>query len=268
MRLPIHRITEETIADAAADHVRYLELRFTPIALSKAENFPLKDVISWVVDASEAASKTHNMMTRLIVSVNRQEGPELAEKVLRTAADYRDRGIVGVDLAGNEANYSGLAFLGVFKEARQAGFHITIHAGEWGGPENVMNAILYLGAERIGHGVRIVEDPDVVALARERRIPFEVCLTSNYQSGVVPSPNVHPMTRMINSGLITTLNTDDPSISQITLTDEYYLFCEDLDQPFSALRQCVLNSAAAAFLPKHEQEALMQTISSEFPQSA
>lgn len=262
----IHRITHETIADAAADNVRYLELRFTPVALSRAENFPIKDVIEWVVDAAESASATENIKTRLIVSVNRQEGPETAEKVIQTAADYLDRGVVGVDLAGNEANYSGLAFLGVFKEARQAGFKITIHAGEWGGAENVMNAILYLGADRIGHGVRVVEDPEVVTLARERAIPFEVCITSNYQSGVVPSLTVHPLTRMLNYELITTINTDDPSVSQITLSDEYRLVCEDLALPFSALRACVLSSVQAAFLKEDEKAELSQSIDAEFPQ--
>jgi len=263
----IHRITQETINDAVADNVRYLELRFTPIALSRAENFPIKDVIEWVVDAAEAASASADIQTRLIISVNRQEGPEVAAKVIETASDYLHRGVVGVDLAGNEASYNGLAFLGVFKEAQKAGFRITIHAGEWGGAENVMNAILYLGAERIGHGVRVVEDPDVVLLARERGIPFEVCITSNYQSGVVPSPNVHPLTRMLNSGLKATINTDDPSVSQITLSDEYRLVCEDLALPFSTLRQCVLSSVQAAFLAEAEKAALYQRLDAEFPHS-
>lgn len=260
----IHRITMETIADAAADNVRYLELRFTPIALSRAENFPIEAVIGWVVEAAQQASAEFGIKTRLIASVNRQEGPEIAAEVLKIATNFMDRGIVGLDLAGNEALVSGLGFMGVFKQAHQAGMKITIHAGEWGGPDNVANAILYLGADRIGHGVRIVEDPAVVALARERNIPFEVCITSNYQSGVVASLAVHPFTRMLKLGLNATLNTDDPSISKITLSDEFRLACENLGLTLEALRERLLASAQAAFLPQSERDELAQELLNKF----
>jgi adenosine deaminase len=264
----IHRITTETIADAAADNVRYLELRFTPIALSRAENFPLDEVIQWVVDAAEAASRQYGIQTRLIVSVNRQEGPEIAQDVIRAAVDFMGRNVVGVDLAGNEASVSGLGFLGVFKEAQQAGLKVTIHAGEWGSAENVMNAILYLSADRIGHGVRVIEDPQVVTLARERGIPFEVCITSNYQSGVVSSLAVHPLARMLALGLNVTLNTDDPSVSQITLTDEYRLACQDLGLSIETLRSRVLAAAQASFLPQPEKDRLAGSLAAAFPQTA
>jgi adenosine deaminase len=259
----IERITRETIEDAAADNVRYLELRFTPLALSRAESFPLADVMDWVIEAAQAASQANGVKTRLIASFNRQESTEVAEQVLDLAIERMHRGIVGIDLAGNEAEYSGMAFLGIFKNARQAGLRVTIHAGEWGGSENVLNAILYLGAERIGHGVRILEDPDVVELARQRGIPFEVCVTSNYQSGVIPSLAAHPLPRMLNQGLNTTINTDDPSISQITLTNEYRLVSEDLGLSTDALKGCVLAAARAAFLPEDEKQQLVQELEQE-----
>ncbi len=259
----IERITRETIADAAADNVRYMELRFTPVALSRAESFPLADVIDWVIDATEAASRTHGIMVRLITSINRHESLENAEEVLDLAIQRMHRGIVGIDLAGNEVEHSGMAFLGIFKKARQAGLKITIHAGEWGGAENVLNAILYLGADRIGHGVRVLEDPQVVELAEQRGIPFEVCVTSNYQSGVIPSLTVHPLPRMLNLGLNVTINTDDPSISRIALTDEYRLIREDLGLSREELYGCITSAAQAAFLPEDEKRQLVQAISSE-----
>jgi adenosine deaminase len=264
----IHRITQETIADAAEDNIRYMELRFTPIALSRAENFPLAEVIDWVIAASAEAQKEYPIKVRLIVSVNRHESADLASEIVKLAIDRRHLGIVGIDLAGNEAEFSGMAFLGVFKEARQAGMKITIHAGEWGGAENVMNAILYLGADRIGHGVRVMEDPTVVALARERGIPFEVCVTSNYQSGVVPSVAAHPLTRMIQNGLRVTLNTDDPSISKITLSDEYRLAENELGLSPQTLRDCVITAAQAAFLPQEERDQLVQNILESYPMIA
>jgi adenosine deaminase len=259
----ISRLTREAVADAAADNVRYLELRFTPAALGRAEQFPLGEVMDWVIDGACKAEADFGVKTRLIASVNRHESPELAEQVARLAAERCAKGIVGVDLAGDEAHFSGLLFSGVFKEARQAGLHITVHAGEWGGAENVSEAITQLGAERIGHGVRVLEDPSVTALARERRITFEVCITSNYQSGVVPALTVHPLPRMISLGLNATINTDDPSISQIKLSDEYRLACEDLGLSVKTLQERVLAAAQAAFLPEEERQRLVESLTEE-----
>lgn len=259
----IDRITRETIADAAADNVRYLELRFTPVALSRAESFPLAEVMDWVLAAAQESEQEYHVKTRLIASVNRQESLELAAEVARLAADRRDKGIVGLDLAGNEAQHTGLPFAGLFKEARQMGLHITIHAGEWSGAQNVRMAILDLETERIGHGVRVLEDPEVVALARERYIPFEVCITSNLQSGVIPPNTVHPLPRMLSLGLNATIHTDDPSISQITLGNEYDYACENLRLTLATLNNRILAAAQAAFLPPSEKDQLIQSLQTE-----
>ena len=193
----IHRITREAIEDAAKDNIRYLELRFTPVALSRAERFPMHDVIDWVITSAQDAAQKHGVMVRLIASVNRHESHELAEQVAWLAAEHKDRGLVAMDLAGNEAEFKSEPFYGVFKEAKQAGLHVTIHAGEWGPAANVKEAIEELGAERIGHGVRVLEDDNVAQLAKERDTAFEVCMTSNYQSGVIPALDVHPLSAML-----------------------------------------------------------------------
>ena len=260
----IGRLTREAIADAAADNVRYLELRFTPAALGKAEGFPPEQVMDWVIEGALTAGQEFGVMTRLIASVNRHEGPDLASGVVRAAADRVGRGIVGIDLAGNEARFPGLIFAGLFREARQAGLHITVHAGEWGAAQNVGDAIQHLSAERIGHGVRVLEDPSITALARERQAVFEVCITSNYQSGVVPELSVHPLPRMLSHGLNATINTDDPSISQIRLSDEYRLACEDLGLPQHVLQERVLAAAKAAFIPEKERRPLLERLEAEF----
>jgi adenosine deaminase len=259
----IDRITRETVADAAKDNVRYLELRFTPVALSRAESFPLAEVMDWVVTAAREAEQQYQVKTRLIASVNRQESLDLAAEVARLAADRLDKGIVGLDLAGNEAQHTGLPFAGLFKEARQMGLHITIHAGEWSGPQNVKMAILDLEAERIGHGVRVLEDPEVVGLARERYIPFEVCITSNLQSGVIPPDTVHPLPRMLSLGLNATIHTDDPSISQITLGNEYDYACENLGLSLETLNNRILTAANAAFLPDIDKDQLVKALQAE-----
>ncbi len=252
----IERVTREAIADAAQDGVAYLELRFTPVALGRLQGFSLARVMDWVARSTAEASQQYQLPTRLIASVNRHEPVELAEEVVRLAAERMDQGIVGVDLAGNEAEFSCLPFAGVFREARESGLRVTIHGGEWGSPENIRQAIETLGAERIGHGVRVLEDPSVADLVRERGVVLEVCVTSNYQSGVVASLQDHPLARLIEAGLPVTINTDDPSIQGITLSDEYRLALEDLGMPPSILIECILTAARASFLPKAEASAL------------
>ncbi|MFO7583753.1 MAG: adenosine deaminase [Anaerolineales bacterium] len=259
----ITRITHEAVEDAAKDNVRYLELRFTPVALSRAERFPLEDVTDWVCQAAREAEKKYKVMVRLIASINRHEPIELAEQVAWIAVEKGRENIVGLDLAGNEVDFPAKPFLPIFKEARQAGLFTTVHAGEWSGAANVREAIEVFGARRIGHGVRVLEDDFTTALARDLGTTFEVCITSNYQTGVVSELNGHPVPRMISSGLNVSLNTDDPSISQITLGNEYRVAVQDLKIPFEMLKQRVLAAAQASFLPENEKNKLTQNLRKE-----
>jgi adenosine deaminase len=168
-----------------------------------------------------------------------------------------------VDLAGNEAKYPAKPFIALFKEAHQAGLFTCIHAGEWGGPENVREAIEVFKADRIGHGVRVLDDDYTTALAREHKTTFEVCMTSNYQTGVVKSMAAHPVARMIAAGLNVTINTDDPSISQITLASEYRAAVEDLKISKDILKERVAAAAQASFLPEAEKKKLVDGLKKE-----
>ena len=256
----IHRITREAIEDAAKDNVKYMELRFTPVALSRAERFPLHDVIDWVMSSTKETADRHNINIKLIASVNRHESAELAEQVAWLAAEHTKDGLVALDLAGNEAEFPSQPFYGIFKEAKQAGLHVTIHAGEWGPAEHIREAIEELGADRIGHGVRVLEDEYVTALAKERGTAFEVCITSNYQSGVVEKLEEHPLMKMFENGINVTINTDDPSISRITLSHEYYNACDALQMPQYTLKERIVAAAQAGFLPDDEKEKLVSKL--------
>jgi adenosine deaminase len=259
----IQRVTREAIEDAAKDNVKYMELRFTPVALSRAEGFPLHDVVDWVIASAQSAARELGVVVKLVPSVNRHESNELAEQVAGLAAEHIDQGIVGMDLAGNEADFKSEPFYAIFREAKQAGLHIVIHAGEWGPAANVREAIEQLGAERIGHGVRVLEDDQITALARERGTTFEVCVTSNYQSGVVSELGMHPFIKMLDEGLNVTINTDDPSISRITLSNEYQVACVKLGLPMEKLKQRILAAGQAAFLPDAERTELLGTLKKE-----
>lgn len=256
----IERVAYEAIADAAADNIVYMELRFTPIALAREKGFPLPEVASWVIDAVKRATDQYSIDVRLIISMNRHESVDLGAEHIEIAVQNMDRGVVGVDLAGAENLFPGAPFHPLFEKAREAELNITIHAGEWAGPTSISEAIDVLGATRLGHGVRIVEDISVARKAFERGIIFEVCPTSNVQSGVASSYGEHPLVRMNAMGLLTTVNTDDPGISGITLTDEYVACVEQLGLSIDDLKRQILYAAQAAFLPESEQAALMDRL--------
>jgi len=259
----IRRITYEAVADAASDHVLHLELIFTPVALSRARGFALAEVMDWVAESALQAGQDYGISTRLIASVNRHESVELAEETANLAVERISKGIVGLNLAGNEAEFSALPFATVFRQAKKAGLAISIHAGEWGGAGNVREALEELHADRIGHGIRILEDPRVVALARQKGTTFEVCITSNFQTGSIPNLKQHPILKMLDAGLIVTINTDDPSISQISLSDEYRLALETLGLNRQTLNGCIRAAAGASFLPADEKARLLEKINLE-----
>lgn len=263
----IKRITREAIEDAARDQIRYMELRFTPVALSRAEGFPIAQVVDWVIESVAEASAEFEILVRLIISINRHESLDQAQEVLEIALDRQGQGVVGIDLAGNEAEFSAQPFQDLFSAARQGGLKVTIHAGEWGGAENVRQAIRILGAERIGHGIRVLEDPETVIIARERGIIFEVCVTSNHHSGAVEKLLDHPIRRMLQNGLNVTINTDDPSISRISLSTEYQTIHEEFGMPIADLEKRVLAAVEGAFLEPKLKRLLATKVAADFRQA-
>jgi len=263
----IGRVTREAIEDAAHDNVRYMELRFTPVALSVSQGFPLPEVIDWVIQHTADASREFGVVTRLIISMNRHESLKIAEQVVELAIERLNKGICGLDLAGNEAEFSARPFSDLFRQAHGAGLNITVHAGEWGGAANIAEALVFLNAQRIGHGVRVFEDPAVVDMARTLQPVFEVCVTSNYQSGVVPVLSDHPFSRMLSADLNATINTDDPSVSGISLSDEYRIVHETLGLSLDTLLDRILAALKAGFLPADEKAELEQRIRRDFTQA-
>lgn len=254
----IRRIAREAVADAAADNIKYLELRFTPRALSNIMNCSFETVIDWVCSEVATAAVDYDIEARLILSMNRHESVTIGEMTLGAALAFRDQGVVAIDLAGNEQDFPAEPFQHIFEMAKSEGLGVTIHAGEWAGPSNVRVAVERLQADRIGHGVRSVEDPALCEWLAERGIVLEVCPTSNVHSGVVPSWVEHPLATLYGRGLKVTLNTDDPLVSNITLTDEVLRTVEELQITVHDIKQFMFNAARAAFLPPEERLALIQ----------
>jgi len=255
-REAVQRIAYESAADAAIDNVKYLELRFTPVALAQMQSFRYVDVISWVKAGVERAQREYDITVRLIVSVNRQE-PDTAAEVIQTAIECRkENSVVGIDVAGDEVNFPLAPFIPVFEKALQEGMHVTVHAGEASGAHRVKEAIDLLDAKRIGHGVRCIENSSVVRLVRDNNVTLEVCPTSNLQTGVMRSWGHHPLPDLFRLGVRVTVNTDDPSISSTTLTDEYFVVLSTMRMQIDDLKLMLINSAQSVFLPAEEKAAL------------
>jgi len=264
----VQRITREAIMDAASDNIRYLELRFNPIALSRVQHFSLEAVVEWVMEAVEQAQTETGTRTCLILQIGRDEPIKVAERIVGLAIDYHGPLVRGVDLAGDETNYPATKFAEPFNKAKAAGLGITVHAGEAAGAESVRAAVESLQAQRIGHGINVVENSRIVHLLYERGITLEVCPTSNFQTGAVPGLTMHPLTDLFSLRLKVTINTDDPSVSDTTLSDEYVVAIRAIGLKKQHIYQSLHNSIEAAFIPEEERPALLshfQEELAEFP---
>jgi adenosine deaminase len=216
----LERVSAELVETKAADGVRYVEIRWGPL-LHIAGGLGLADGIDAVCrGALDAAARTETVV-RLICTALRSHDPEANLELAETAARFRDQGLTGWDLAGREAAFPDPTDLAAaFAAARAGGLRITIHAGEWGGAAQVRSA-LQVDPERIAHGPGAIDDPNLCAELQARGVTLDLCPTSNYQAGIVPSVAAHPLARLHRSGVSVTLNTDDTTVSDTTLSQEY-----------------------------------------------
>lgn len=252
----VRRIVRENLEDAVREEIDYIELRFSPRFMAEYHGLDTFAVAEAACDALEEAADLP-VKAKLIGIISRHYGPDEGWTELEAAIRCRDRGVVALDLAGDEARFPGDLFVDHFRKAREAGLHVIAHAGEASGAASVRQAVLGLGAERIGHGIRAIEDPEVMDLLAERGIPLEVCPTSNVHTSTVPDLRSHPLPALLERGLAVTLNTDDPSISGIDLAHEYRVAREELGLDEDRLRAMQEAAVAAAFLAPKERSELL-----------
>jgi adenosine deaminase len=216
----LSRVTAELVAAKAAEGVRYLEIRWGPL-LHVRGGLPLAEGIEAVLDGGRRAAGTTGITVRFICTALRSHLPADNERLAATAARYIDRGLVGWDLAGPEEAFPDpMVHAAAYEVAREAGLRITIHAGEWGGPAQIRRA-LAMTPERIAHGPSAADDPLLVAEINERGVALDLCPTSNVQAGIVPSVADHPLAALHRSGVRVTLSTDDMTVSDLSLIEEY-----------------------------------------------
>lgn len=250
------RVAYENVLDAAREGIDYIELRFSPVFMAEPHGLDPQGVVEAVVAGVKQAMKANgSVAVNLLGIISRTYGVEKGFEELEALLAYQED-IVGLDLAGDEARYPAEWFVPHFTKAREAGWGITAHAGESDGPESVWHAIQDLGATRIGHAVRIAEDPGLVDFMRENRIGIETSLTSNVHTNTVPSYSDHPLKAFLDWGLLATINTDDPGISPVTIEDEFHLAVAAAGLTPDDTRKAQENALAIAFLSEPEKAAL------------
>ena len=259
---PLERIAYELAADLAGENVRYAEIRFSP-ALNTNGGLTLDEALEAPIRGLRRAEAEFDIVTGVIVCGIRTLPPATSVALAELAVGYRERGVCGFDLAGAELGYPAVGHLEAFRIAQAGGIGITVHAGEADGADSIRDAVYRCGAQRIGHGTRLGENPDLLREVAEARIPLEVCLTSNVQTGAAPSLETHPARRYFDEGVPVTLNTDNRLISGTTMTEEFWRAHYALGFTFDELAAIALGGFRAAFIEPRRREDLVQRAARE-----
>ena len=250
------RVAYENIEDAYQEGIDYIELRFSPFFMAEPHNLDPEGVVESVIEGIDQGCRNFDIQANLIGIISRTYGPDTGWRELESLLSFKDQ-ITALDLAGDEVNFPGTLFVDHFKEGRDAGWHITVHAGEEAGPDSIWQAVEELGAERIGHGVSAIEDPQLMRYLAENQIGLESNLTSNLQTRVVESYAKHPLRKFLEEDILATINTDDPGISAIDLPYEYEQAAILAGLSANQIVQAQSNSIKVAFLSDEEKKALI-----------
>ncbi|RMH76992.1 MAG: adenosine deaminase [Calditrichaeota bacterium] len=258
----LYRVAYELAEDAAAENVWYMEVRYSPI-LHTRKGLKLTEIVDAVIEGLQEAEKKFNIKTGVIICGMRNINPETSLVLAELAVAYKNRGVVAFDLAGQEENNPAKKHKEAFYLIRNNNINTTIHAGEAYGPESIHQAIHYCGAHRIGHGTRLFEDGDLLNYVNDHRIPLEICLLSNIQTGAAPSLEKHPLRFYYDYGLRVCINTDNRLISDTTVTNELYLAAKHLNFNLDDIKSIILDGFKSAFLPNRAKSIMLNMVNDE-----
>ena len=250
------QVAYENVEDAYREGIDYIELRFSPYFMAQPHQLDPAGVVESVLQGIQGGRDEFDIEVNAIGIISRTYGPDQGWTELEALLACKDQ-IQALDLAGDEVNFPGKLFVDHFQEGRKAGWHITVHAGEEGGPDSIWQAIEELGAERIGHGVSAIKDPILVDYLVKHRIGLESNLTSNLQTRIVDNYLDHPLRKFLEAGILATINTDDPGISAIDLHYEYEHAAPAAGLSEEQIKQAQRNGLEAAFLTLEEKENLL-----------
>jgi len=258
----LYRVAYELAEDAAAENVRHLEVRYSPI-LHRGRKLGWPDIIEPVIKGLADAGRQHGMSTGTIICGIRSMDPKTSLQLAELAVEYKGRGVLAFDLAGQEKDYPAKEHRAAFQLILKNNINSTVHAGEAFGPASIGQALHHCGAHRIGHGTRLLEDKDLMRYVSDHRIPLEVCLSSNVQTRTVPSVKEHPFGFYFSQGLRVTLNTDSRLISDTTVSKEILLAARAFRLSPYEIKRIVIMGFKSAFLPYAEKARLLREVNLE-----
>jgi len=252
----VRRIAFENVQDAYNAGLDYAELRFSPGYMAMSHKLPVQGVVEALLDGIEAGKAQFDIKINLIGILSRTFGVDACKIELDALLSQQDS-LVAIDLAGDELGYPSDLFTQHFKQVRDSGLNITVHAGEAAGSEAIWYAIEQLGANRIGHGVKAIEDPKLMDYLAKHQIGIESCPTSNIQTSTVESYQTHPIKKFLEHGLLVSLNTDDPGVSDIEIDHEYTVAARAIGLTTANLKTLQENGLKQAYLSASEKQQLI-----------
>ncbi len=253
------RVALENVEDAFNAGIDYAELRFSPYYMAMKHQLPVEGVVEAIIDGVQAGCRQYDIKINLIGILSRTFGQEACSIELNGLLAHRDK-ICALDLAGDELGFPGELFEDHFTKARNTGLNITVHAGEAAGASSIWHAIKELGAQRIGHGVKAIEDPTLIEYLAKHKIGMESCLTSNIQTSTVVSLAQHPLKTFLAHGVLVSINTDDPAVQGIELAHEYEVAAPQAGLTANEIEQVQRNGLTMAFLSDTEKNVLIQKV--------
>ena len=255
------RLAEEFATDALRRGVVYGELFISPSVWRFFHpELDLRSCMEAIYEVFARVERSHGVTFRTIVDLTRNFGASSALETARFAASATELGAIGIGLGGDELRFPPELFVDAFAFARAEGLHTVAHAGEAAGAQSVRVAVEHLRAERIGHGIRAVDDPALLTLLREREIALEICPTSNLRTGVVSAPEAHPLPALLAAGLRIVIDDDDPALFGAHIDEEYLAFARLVGEP--GLRACIATAIEASFAPPSLKRSLEERLRS------
>ncbi len=251
--------TYHTLKDLHQQNIVYTEAFCSPWDFN-TYGLAASEITEAHISAVNRAENDFGIQCKLIADISRDVGWENSVERFKQIILYRDLGVIGIGLGGSEQQFPNELYKDVFKLAKQEGFHVVAHAGEAAGAQSVRSALDVLKAERIGHGVRAIEDPVLIEELKENETPLEVCVTSNLKTGVFPSLDKHPIKHFFEQGLAVNINTDDPTMFGTTIAKEFLLLYERFNFYDDDIKKLTINAVEASFLSEDEKKGLKSSI--------
>jgi adenosine deaminase len=256
------RTAFELAEDAARENVRYMEVRYSPI-LHQRRGMTLHSIVQAVLEGLAAAEKLYPIRTGVILCGIRHIGPDLSNRLADLTVAFKNKGVVGFDLAGAEEDFPAKKHRDAFSRVLANNINCTLHAGEAYGPESIHQAIHLCGAHRIGHGVRLIEDGDLLNYVNDHRIPLECCPSSNVQTKAVQKMQDHPIRLFFDLGLRVTVNTDNRMVTHTTVSQEYKVLHDELGFTLDEIKEVIIMGFKSAFLPYAIKRAMLSEVVNE-----